>query len=144
MGFKTRGSASLDKAQRRLALVKSIDDNLDLGHGLTVANYTHLIEATRDTLEAHNTLISNLDESRKTVTQMEKDLANLSERMLTGIASIYGRNSIEYAKAGGSNGRRNKSSTPIDVSVTAPATQLTSPATPTAAINGNGKASVAL
>jgi len=143
MAFKTRGSASLDKAQRRLALLKSIDNNLDLGHGLTIATYTHLIETTRDTLEAHNTLISNLDESRKTVTQMDKDLANLSERMLTGIASIYGRNSIEYAKAGGSNGRRNKPSTPVDVLATAAATQLTSPATTTALINSNGKASVA-
>jgi len=34
---------------------------------------------------------------------MDKDLAILSERMLTGIASVYGRNSTEYAKAGETN-----------------------------------------
>ena len=36
MSLKTRGSAAIDKAQLRLALLKSIDENLDLGHGLTI------------------------------------------------------------------------------------------------------------
>ncbi|MHC0064532.1 hypothetical protein ACWATR_16785 [Nostoc sp. UIC 10890] len=41
MSLKTRGSAAVDKAQLRLALLKSIDKNLDLGHGLTIEAYTH-------------------------------------------------------------------------------------------------------
>jgi hypothetical protein len=36
MTLRTRGSAALDKAQRRLATLKAIDDSLDLGHGLTI------------------------------------------------------------------------------------------------------------
>ena len=35
MSLRTRGSAAVDKAQLRLALLKSIDESLDLGHGLT-------------------------------------------------------------------------------------------------------------
>ncbi|MBC1220735.1 hypothetical protein GNF10_05860 [Nostoc sp. UCD121] len=108
MSLRTRGSAAVDKAQLRLALLKSIDENLDLGHGLTIEAYNHLVNITRATLEAHNTLVSNLEESRKTVTQMDKTLSEMSERMLSGVATIYGRNSIEYSKAGGSNGKRNK------------------------------------
>jgi hypothetical protein len=134
MSLKTRGSAAIDKAQRRLALLKSIHENLDLGHGLTIEAYTSLIANTRATLEAHNTLLSNLEESRKTITQMDKALSQLSERMLTGVATIYGRNSMEYSKAGGSNRKRSKKSisqVPSVVAVTA--TQPTQTAT-----NGKG------
>ncbi|MFQ4144361.1 hypothetical protein [Chlorogloeopsis sp. ULAP02] len=110
MSLKTRGSAAVDKAQRRIALLKSIDEHLDLGHGLNVEAYSRLIDATRTMLEAHNTLLSNLDESRKTLTQMDKALSEMSERMLSGVATIYGKNSIEYSKAGGSNRKRSKKS----------------------------------
>ena len=143
MSFKTRGSNALEKAQRRLALLKSIDENLDLGHGLTIAIYTHQIETTRATLEAHNTLVSNLDESRQTVTSMDKHLSDLSERMLNGVASIYGKSSIEYAKAGGSNRKRSHQSISVTPSVAISANQpphSTQPATANESVNGNAKA----
>ncbi len=95
MSLRTRSSAAVDKAQLRLALLKSVDENLDLGHGLTIEAYNHLINTTRAVLEANNTLVSNLEESRKTVTQMDKALSEMSERMLSGVATVYGRNSIE-------------------------------------------------
>ncbi|MBD2194725.1 MULTISPECIES: two-partner secretion domain-containing protein [Calothrix] len=63
MPLRTRGSAGVDKAQRRLALLKSIDGNLDLGHGLTIEAYSRLIDNTRAALESDNTLLSNLEES---------------------------------------------------------------------------------
>ncbi len=106
MALKTRGSASIDKAQRRIANLKSIDENLDLGYGLTIENYSTAIEAILTALDSHNTLISNLDASRKNVAELEKALSSLSERMLSGVATKYGKDSIEYSKAGGSNRRR--------------------------------------
>ncbi|MBD6615474.1 hypothetical protein FNW02_06380 [Komarekiella sp. 'clone 1'] len=124
MSLKTRGSAAVDKAQRRLAQLKSIHEHLDLGHGLTIEVYAHLIDTTRAMLEAHNTLLSNLEESRKTITQMDRALSELSERMLTGVATIYGKNSIEYSKAGGSNRKRAKqSSSQVPSVVAVPTTQ---------------------
>ncbi|MEH2418411.1 hypothetical protein [Nostoc sp.] len=125
MSLKTRGSAAVDKAQRRLALLKSIHENLDLGHGLSIEAYTSLIANTRATLEAHNTLLSNVEESRKTITQMDKGLSELSERMLSGVGTIYGKNSMEYSKAGGSSRKRSKKSisqvpSVVAVSVTQP------------------------
>lgn len=110
MSLRTRGSIALEKAQRRLALLKSIDEKLDLGHGLTIEAYTQLIDATRAALEAHNTLVSKLDESRRTLTQMDAGLSQLSDRMLSGVATKYGKNSIQYAKAGGSNRKRGNQS----------------------------------
>ncbi|WP_292769452.1 hypothetical protein, partial [Nostoc sp. NOS(2021)] len=139
MSLKTRGSAAIDKAQLRLALLKSIDENLDLGHGLTIEAYSHLINTTRAMVEANNTLVSNLEESRKTVTQMDKALSEISERMLSGVATVYGRNSIEYSKAGGSNRKRTKQSsskvTPVLAVLT---TQPTQAAIANALTNGNG------
>ncbi|MBN3950496.1 MAG: hypothetical protein HWQ38_30135 [Nostoc sp. NMS7] len=125
MSLRTRGSAAVDKAQRRLALLKSIHENLDLGHGLSIEAYTSLIANTRATLETHNTLLSNLEESRKTITQMDKGLSELSERMLSGVATIYGKKSMEYSKAGGSSRKRSKKSisqvpSVVAVSVTQP------------------------
>ncbi|BAY21542.1 hypothetical protein NIES2100_12970 [Calothrix sp. NIES-2100] len=130
MSFKTRGSAAVDKAQRRLALLKSIDENLNLGHGLTIEAYSRLINNTRAMVEAHNTLLSNLDESRKAVIQMDKELSELSERMLSGVATVYGRNSIEYSKAGGSNRKRKPSTSQVPVVAEALPTQ----SAPTASI----------
>ncbi|MEH2111613.1 hypothetical protein [Nostoc sp.] len=140
MSLRTRGSAAVDKAQLRLALLKSIDESLDLGHGLTIAAYNHLINTTRAVLEAHNTLVSNLEESRKTITQMDKALSEMSERMLSGVATVYGRNSIEYSKAGGSNRKRSKqqSSSKVTPVVAILATQPTQAAIASASTNGNG------
>jgi hypothetical protein len=115
MSLRTRGSAALDKAQRRLANLKSIDENLDLGYGLTVQAYTQLIEATRTALDTHNTIVSNLDESRKTVAETEKALSEMSERMLTGVATRFGRSSKQYSKAGGSS-RKGKTAATLPVS----------------------------
>ncbi len=102
MTLQTRGSAAINKAQRRLASLKSIDENLDLGHGLTTGAYTQMIEAVRSAVEAHNTFVSQIDESRRNVAALEKELADLTARMLSGVSTKYGRNSNEYRKAGGS------------------------------------------
>ncbi|MEH1979213.1 hypothetical protein [Nostoc sp.] len=65
MSLKTRGSAAVDKAQRRLALLKSINENLDLGHGLTIEVYTRFMfnngffRYSPDTALTH---LSNCDE----------------------------------------------------------------------------------
>ncbi|WP_017651883.1 hypothetical protein [Fortiea contorta] len=143
MSLKTRGSAAVDKAQRRLALLKSIDENLDLKHGLTIEAYARLIDNTRTTVEAHNTLLSNLEESRKKLSQMDKALSEMSERMLSGIATVYGKNSIEYSKAGGSNRKRGKQSTSEVPPVVAASSTPPAPAkTVSESTNSNGKTPV--
>ncbi len=127
MTLKTRGSLPLDKAQRRLANLKSIDANLNLGHGLTLEAYIQHIEATRAALNAHNTLVSSVAASRHNLNELEKTLSELSERMLLGVATKYGRASIQYSQAGGSVRKGNRSSTntvvglplPVNADVTA-------------------------
>ena len=137
MVLKTRGSCPLDKAQRRLANLKSIDEPLNLGHDLTITTYTQLIDTTRAALDAHNTLVSNIHKSRRNLTQLEKALSEMSGRMLMGIAAKYGRTSLQYTKAGGSIRKDSRSS----IAKVAETMQPMPPAAMTnGAVTANGRA----
>ena len=90
-----------DEEITRSAAMKSICATLDLGNGLTLSFYENAIKDLRDKLNAYNTQLSLVDELRNNVLESEKSLKDLSDRMLSGVASKYGRNSDEYEKAGG-------------------------------------------
>lgn len=96
-----RRSATTDKADARATALSSINPALELGESLTLAAYKAKITATRTALEAYNTLLSNADAALVALEQSESELADLSERMLKGVASEFGRDSVEYEKAGG-------------------------------------------
>lgn len=136
MTLQTRGSAAINKAQRRLASLKSIDETLDLGHGLTTEVYAQMIEAVCSAVAHHNTLVSKIDESRRNVTALEKELADLTARMLSGVSTRYGRSSNEYRKAGGSP---RKSKTAAAQSTPPLASELPQPAALEMAVSTNGK-----
>lgn len=96
-----RRSGTADKADARATALSSINPALELGESLTLAAYKAKIIATRTVLEAYNTLLSNADAALVALEQSESELADLSERMLKGVASEFGRDSVEYEKAGG-------------------------------------------
>jgi hypothetical protein len=58
---KKYASTILEKAQTRLAALKSIESTLDLGNGLTIKAYSQLIDDTRQKLETYNTALSVVD-----------------------------------------------------------------------------------
>jgi hypothetical protein len=94
-------SASVDKAERRIAGLRSINPALDLGKGLTVEAFTDLIEMTHRRVAVYNTTLSLLDVDRAAMLEAEKTLMALSEKMLLGVAFEYGKDSAEYEMAGG-------------------------------------------
>jgi len=96
-----KGSADFAKAIKRLAAMKSIDEKLDLGNGLTLAAYNSTIEKTKNTLDAYNKQLSLADGALNDLMADEEVLRDWNERMLTGIATRYGKDSSEYEKAGG-------------------------------------------
>jgi hypothetical protein len=98
---KKHSSAVLEKAQTRLASLKSIDITLDLGNGLTIEKYNQIIEDGRQKLELYNTALSTVDQTYTAVADSEKVMAEWTERMLIGVAGKYGKNSDEYKMAGG-------------------------------------------
>jgi hypothetical protein len=101
MPRKKRSSMVLDKALLRASGMKSISATLDLGNGLTVPDYVTLIEKTQAQLDAYNTALSMMDQAQSSIVTLEMALADMSERMLTGVASKFGKASDEYEMAGG-------------------------------------------
>jgi septum formation inhibitor MinC len=98
---KKHSSIIVEKAQTRLAAVKAIDSNLDLGNGLTVQMFSSKLEEARDRMEKYNTVLSLVDEAYSAMFASEKALAECTENMLIGVAYKYGKNSDEYKMAGG-------------------------------------------
>lgn len=140
MTRRKRNSALLERAERRFESIRSINPQLDLGGGLTLAAYATVLESLRSKLATYNTALSTLDRLADDVSVAEKIAVEMSEKMLLGIGSRYGKTSQEYEMAGGSR-RRNKRrfSTP---STTIPSVSSTS-STVTNGTVTNGTASSA-
>ncbi|WP_320053228.1 hypothetical protein [uncultured Acetobacteroides sp.] len=115
MARKKRTSAAFEKLALRLSGLKTIDEKLDLGDGLSVAALTLKVTTCTGTLEDYNILLGNADSKLNEVTTLEKDAKDLSERVLIAVAAKYGKNSNEYQKTGGkrkSDIKRNTSRKP--------------------------------
>lgn len=119
MAFRKRMSPALDKANERSAALKGIAAPLEMGGGLSLANYDAKIGAVKAKLDAYNTLLSQADRISDELDGLEKELTDLNERMLTGVATQFGKDSPEYEAAGGTRKSERKrpqrqSKTPTD------------------------------
>jgi hypothetical protein len=101
MSRKKRTSRVVEKAELRSSGLKAIDPNMDFGNNCNLENMTKLIEEYRIKIDAYNTALAVIDSSRTQMTELEKNLSELSEKMLIGVAFKYGKDSIEYEIAGG-------------------------------------------
>ncbi len=101
MARQKKTSKIVEDASVRLASIKSIGTNLDLGNGVTTVVYSDLIDKAKDTLEEYNTALSLVDEKQNLYKSVEKELRDLHERVLISVAAKYGKDSNEYEKAGG-------------------------------------------
>lgn len=99
--IKKQSSGPLELAAARAAGLKSIDPALDLGNGLTLAAYIALIESVSAKLSTYNTTLSQVDEASNAFQAEERKLADMSDRVLAGVAARYGRDSDQYEMAGG-------------------------------------------
>lgn len=101
MARSKRSSKVLDKAERRIAAIKSISATLDLGNGYTVNSFNTIIEATRNKLSDYNSSLSTVDAAQTALVETEKKLMEVTEHILLSVAAKYGKNSYEYEMAGG-------------------------------------------
>jgi hypothetical protein len=101
MSRTKRSSKALEQAERRVAGLKTIDENLDLGTGLTVVAFDTDINGLRDKLNEYNRTLALLDEKLNDLEASEKVVKDKSVRMLNGVAAKYGKDSSEYELAGG-------------------------------------------
>jgi hypothetical protein len=59
MGRAKRSSAAPEQAELRSAAMRSIDENMDLGNGLKLADYDQLIQTVRGDIATYNELLSD-------------------------------------------------------------------------------------
>lgn len=98
---KKKRSLTIDKAQSRQASLLSIASELNFGNDLTTTAYGQLLAETKEALQVYNTLLSEIDRAYNGFQSLEKSLADMTDRMLTGVATQFGKNSDEYEMAGG-------------------------------------------
>lgn len=91
----------LDKGITRLASVKSIDLDIDLGNGITAANYETQIDLLRTNLSKYNTALSAVDDLYNECIAQIEVVRDWNDRVLTGVATKFGKNSSQYEMAGG-------------------------------------------
>ncbi|WP_396192319.1 hypothetical protein [Flavobacterium sp.] len=102
----------LEKGITRLAAVKSIDAALDLGNNITVANYETQVQLLSTKVNTYNTTLSTIDDLYNECIAQKNILKDWNERVLTGVATKYGKNSSQYEMAGGKKKSERKKPTP--------------------------------
>jgi uncharacterized protein YoxC len=135
MARRKRNSSTLSSAERRIESLQSIDTTLDFGNGLTLAAYNSVISELRSKLATYNTALSAIDKLADDVNTIEQTVLEMSEKMLLGVGSRYGKTSPEYEMAGGSRRK---------ISRRARATSTPIAASPTVATNGTSNGTAAL
>ncbi|MBG1269970.1 hypothetical protein [Nostoc sp. WHI] len=101
MARRKRTSVVLERAVRRAASINSINQNLDLGNGLTLPTFSILIETMRTKENAYNSALSSLDKLYREMLETEDELGDMTEHMLMAVGARYGKSSVEYGMAGG-------------------------------------------
>jgi hypothetical protein len=101
MAFQRKSSKVIADALTRLANLKAIDPDLDLGNGLTVAAFEAKINKTQASEDTYNGQLAQADAGGNDFRADEKDLRDMSSQMLSGVKVKYGRDSNEYEMAGG-------------------------------------------
>jgi hypothetical protein len=102
MSHKKRStSRAIQTAATRAAGLESINPNLDLGDGLTLATYRAALEDARVKQTAYNGQLAQSDQAANVFDAAEVTLRDLSVRMLAAVAGKYGLDSNEYEQAGG-------------------------------------------
>jgi hypothetical protein len=99
--IKKTNSPILEKATLRAAGIEAIAPDLNFGSGLSVKTYNEMIQEMHAKLATYNATLSTLDQARAEIDALERNLGDFSDRMLTGVATQYGKNSPEYSMAGG-------------------------------------------
>jgi hypothetical protein len=101
MARQKRDSKALRKARNRSTALKLIDPKLDLGKGLNLSAYHIKIKQTEDQLGLYNGHLADADNALVILESLEKELSDMSDRMLKGVGSQFGPDSNEYQQAGG-------------------------------------------
>lgn len=91
----------LEKAVQRAESLSSIQEDLDLGNGLTLEAFWEEIDKVRDVQKRYNARLSGVDQTYNELNAEEKVLMEMTDHMLSAVKVMFGRDSYEYEMAGG-------------------------------------------
>jgi hypothetical protein len=94
-------SRSMEIAKKRIAGLQSIDPALDFGSGKSIVGYLEKLATAETNLNVYNTKLAELDELLNNFMLASKELSAFNTEMLAAVKALYGRDSNEYEKAGG-------------------------------------------
>lgn len=117
-------SPTLDDGWRRLERIKAIDPLPNFGTGFGIDDYETNLNELKACLGSYNTSIGAADQYLTQLKMKEKSIRDMRERILTGIAFIYGKDSDEYVAAGGIRKSERKRPRPRNASSTIAAQNL--------------------
>ncbi|MBW4442360.1 MAG: hypothetical protein KME10_14220 [Plectolyngbya sp. WJT66-NPBG17] len=90
-----------EKTEHRLAGLKAIDPNLDLGEGCSVTAIQSTVDQLREKVNAYNDALAVIDSTQIDIEKLEKQLKQLGQKAMLGVAFKYGKDSDQYRLAGG-------------------------------------------
>ena len=100
---KTRktNSPTIADGEQRIAGMKSIETDLDLGSGVTVTDGEKLLNDARKLLADYNSSLAVSDGLLADFEAKEKELQKFNAKVLPAGGLKYGKDSAEYEKLGG-------------------------------------------
>ena len=101
MTQRKRNSIALNKAERRIEGMQTINPELDFSNGFSITTYNTRVIELREKLAAYNQAQTIVDKTHNALIEAERELNIYTEQMLLNVASRYGKNSDEYEMAGG-------------------------------------------
>lgn len=108
MGRLRRSSPTIEQAEARANGLKSKDKDFDLGNNLTAVTYEQAITATRAKLDTYNQTLATADTQLDELITAERNLKELSGRVLAAVKAKHGSDSSEYELAGGTRASERK------------------------------------
>jgi CII-binding regulator of phage lambda lysogenization HflD len=103
-----RSSAVLETARQRLAGLKSITPKPNFGPALDLDQYEQEVNALSAKLDRYNETLSLLDTLQNELDEDEEKVNDKNKRMLAATGALYGGNSSEYERAGGTRSSEHK------------------------------------
>jgi hypothetical protein len=89
-------SKILDQALLRVANFEAIDPKISFGGGLTLGEFSALAQSVQTSLREHNAAVAVVNQTTRSIQEMEKRLVEMGDRMVMGIACKHGTQSEEY------------------------------------------------
>ncbi|MBN3869739.1 hypothetical protein [Nostoc sp. JL33] len=101
MPRKKRSSPVLEKTEQKVIGFKSINSSLDFGNSISLNHLTQLTGQLRNQIDEYNMMLTALDTAKEEIETLEKTIRETSERLVSGVAFKYGKDSREYEMTGG-------------------------------------------